>query len=157
MANLQHPTTKPAELVERALRNSSKTRDTILDPFGVSGTTLIACEHTNREARVIELDPKYCDVIVRWWQEDTGDVARHADSGPRVQRSGYGYFSGAVFDVKPIPPARQSPSMTSIDLPMPLHTRDMLVPGPTSLTHAGGVSEKAHFTARTGLPTRKEI
>src|ERR1035441_2020736 len=47
MANLEHPTMKPVELVERALRNSSKTRDTILDPFGGSGTTLIACERAN--------------------------------------------------------------------------------------------------------------
>jgi len=81
MANLDHPTMKPVELVERALRNSSKTRDTILDPFGGSGTTLIACERANRQARVIELDPKYCDVIVRRWQDYTGEVARHADSG----------------------------------------------------------------------------
>jgi DNA modification methylase len=81
MANLEHPTMKPVELVERALRNSSKTRDTILDPFGGSGTTLIACERANRQARVIELDPKYCDVAVRRWQDYTGDVARHADSG----------------------------------------------------------------------------
>ena len=50
MANLEHPTMKPVELVERALRNSSKTRDTILDPFGGSGTTLIACEKAGAEA-----------------------------------------------------------------------------------------------------------
>jgi len=75
MANLEHPTMKPVELVERALRNSSKTRDTILDPFGGSGTTLIACEKSGRHARVIELEPKYCDVIVRRWQAFTGDVA----------------------------------------------------------------------------------
>jgi hypothetical protein len=66
---------KPVELVERALRNSSKTRDTILDPFGGSGTTLIACERANRQARVVELDPKYCDVIVRRWQDYTGGKA----------------------------------------------------------------------------------
>jgi DNA modification methylase len=67
---------KPVELVERALRNSSKTRDTILDPFGGSGTTLIACERTNRQARVVELDPKYCDLIVRRWQDHTGQEAK---------------------------------------------------------------------------------
>ncbi len=72
MANLEHPTMKPVELVERAIQNSSKSRDTILDPFGGSGTTIIACEKTGRQARVIELDPKYCDVIVRRWQEFTG-------------------------------------------------------------------------------------
>ncbi len=59
MANLEHPTMKPVELVERALRNSSKTRDMILDPFGGSGTTLIACEKSGRQARLIELEPKY--------------------------------------------------------------------------------------------------
>jgi len=75
MANLEHPTMKPVELVERALRNSSKTRDTILDVFGGSGTTLIACEKSRRQARLIELEPRYCDVIVRRWQEYTGEKA----------------------------------------------------------------------------------
>ena len=72
MANLEHPTMKPVELVERALRNSSKTRDTILDPFGGSGTTLIACERAGRQARVVEVDPKYVDVIIRRWQDYSG-------------------------------------------------------------------------------------
>jgi DNA modification methylase len=75
MANLEHPTMKPVELVERAIRNSSKTRDTILDPFGGSGTTLIACEKAGRQARLIELVPKYCDVIVRRWEAFTGSQA----------------------------------------------------------------------------------
>jgi DNA modification methylase len=75
VANDLHPTMKPVELVERALRNSSKSRDTVLDPFGGSGSTLIACERTGRQARLIELEPKYCDVIVRRWQEH---VAREA-------------------------------------------------------------------------------
>ena len=67
-----HPTMKPVELVERAIRNSSKSRDTILDPFAGSGTTIIACEKAGRQARVIELDPRYCDVVVRRWQNFTG-------------------------------------------------------------------------------------
>jgi DNA modification methylase len=71
-----HPTMKPVELVERAIRNSSKSRDTILDPFGGSGTTIIACEKAGRQARVIEIDPKYCDVIVRRWEAFTGGQAR---------------------------------------------------------------------------------
>jgi len=75
MANLEHPTMKPVELVERALRNSSKTSDTILDVFGGSGTTLIACEKSRRQARLIELEPRYCDVIIRRWQEYTGEKA----------------------------------------------------------------------------------
>ncbi len=70
-----HPTTKPVELVERAIRNSSKSRDTVLDPFGGSGTTLIACERTGRQARLIELDSKYCDVIVRRYQDHCGNSA----------------------------------------------------------------------------------
>ena len=56
-----HPTMKPVALVERAVRNSSKTRDIVLDAFGGSGSTLIACEKTRRQARLIELDPKYVD------------------------------------------------------------------------------------------------
>jgi DNA modification methylase len=60
------------ELVERAVRNSSKTRDIVLDPFGGSGSTLIACEKTGRQARLIELDPRYVDVIVKRWQDFTG-------------------------------------------------------------------------------------
>ena len=63
------------ELIERALRNSSKSRDTVLDPFGGSGTTLIACERTGRQARLIELDPKYCDVIVQRYQDHCGNSA----------------------------------------------------------------------------------
>jgi DNA modification methylase len=70
-----HPTMKPVELVERAVRNSSKDRDTVLDPFGGSGTTLIACEKTGRQARVIELEPKYCDVICRRFMDFSGKAA----------------------------------------------------------------------------------
>ena len=70
-----HPTMKPVELVERAIRNSSKTKDIVLDLFGGSGSTLIACEKTGRQARLTELDPKYVDVIVRRWEEYTGQEA----------------------------------------------------------------------------------
>lgn len=79
--NELHPTMKPVALVERAIRNSSKTRDLVLDPFGGSGTTLIACEKTSRRARLIELDPKYVDVIVRRWQDYTGQQAIRASDG----------------------------------------------------------------------------
>jgi len=73
-----HPTMKPVELIERAVRNSSKTRDLVLDPFGGSGTTVIACEKSGRRARLIELDPKYVDVIVRRWQDFSGKKAMRA-------------------------------------------------------------------------------
>ena len=70
-----HPTMKPVELVERAIRNNSKSRDTVLDPFGGSGTTLIACEKSGRQARVIELEPKYGDVICRRFMDFSGKTA----------------------------------------------------------------------------------
>jgi DNA modification methylase len=70
-----HPTMKPVELVERAIRNSSRLGNLVFDPFGGSGTTLIAAEKSGRVARLIELDPKYVDVIVRRWQEWTGKQA----------------------------------------------------------------------------------
>jgi DNA modification methylase len=74
-ANDLHPTMKPVELVERAIRNSSKSRDVVLDTFGGSGTTLIAAEKLGRQARLLELDPGFCDVIVKRWQEFTGRIA----------------------------------------------------------------------------------
>lgn len=70
-----HPTMKPVELVERAINNSSKVGDIVLDGFGGSGSTLIAAEKTRRKARLMELDPKFCDVIVRRWEEYTGKKA----------------------------------------------------------------------------------
>ena len=76
-----HPTMKPVELVERSVRNSSKTRDVVLDPFGGSGTTMIACEKAGRAARIIELDPKYVDVIVRRWEDWTGKQATREPDG----------------------------------------------------------------------------
>jgi DNA modification methylase len=76
-----HPTMKPVALVERAIRNSSKSRDIVLDPFGGSGSTLIACQKTGRQARLVELDPRYCDVIVLRWQEFSGGAATLDDDG----------------------------------------------------------------------------
>jgi DNA modification methylase len=76
-----HPTQKPIELPERAINNSSKKDQIILDLFGGSGSTLIACEKTGRKARLMELDPKYCDVIVKRWQDFTGKIATHAETG----------------------------------------------------------------------------
>lgn len=79
--NEHHPTQKPVELAERALGNSSKAGDSILDLFGGSGSTLIACEKTGRINRSMELDPKYCDVIVQRWQEFTGQTATLESNG----------------------------------------------------------------------------
>ena len=76
-----HPTMKPVELVEYCIGNSTDAKDIVLEPFGGSGTTLIACEKTNRTARLMELDPKYVDVIVKRWQDFTGKRATHAETG----------------------------------------------------------------------------
>ena len=76
-----HPTQKPVELIEKAINNSSKGQDVVIDVFGGSGSTLIACEKTNRYCRMMELDPKYCDVIVKRWEEFTGKEAVLESSG----------------------------------------------------------------------------
>jgi DNA modification methylase len=70
-----HTTPKPVGLVERAINNSSKGGDLIIDLFGGSGSTLIGAEQTGRKAFVMELDPKYCDVIVKRWEDFTGKKA----------------------------------------------------------------------------------
>ena len=72
---------KPVALVERAIRNSSKSRDVILDPFGGSGTTMVGAERLGRRARLIELDPKYVDVSVERWQALTGRTATIGETG----------------------------------------------------------------------------
>lgn len=78
----EHPTMKPVELVTRAIEHSTQAGAVVLDMFGGSGTTLIAAEGTNRAARLIELDPKYCDVCVARFEQHTGRTAtleRRAD------------------------------------------------------------------------------
>jgi len=78
-----HTTPKPVGLVEKAINNSSKSGDLISDLFGGSGSTLIACEKTNRHCRMMELDPKYCDVIIKRWQEFTGKEAVMESTGKK--------------------------------------------------------------------------
>lgn len=70
-----HPTMKPVELVERAVLNSSRQSGLVVDLFGGGGSTVIACHKNHRRARVMELDPGYIDVIVKRWQDFTGQVA----------------------------------------------------------------------------------
>ena len=72
--NTVHPTMKPVELIEMALEDN-KDKKIVFDMFGGSGSTLIACEKQNRKARLIELEPKYCDVIVKRWEDFTGKKA----------------------------------------------------------------------------------
>lgn len=77
----EHPTMKPIDLLEYAMTNSSQPGDVVLDMFGGSGSTLIAAEKIGRVARLVELDPKYCDVIVRRWQQFTGKAATRPTDG----------------------------------------------------------------------------
>jgi DNA modification methylase len=76
-----HPTVKPVALVSDAIRDCSRRGGLVLDPFAGSGTVVIAAERTGRKARVIEIDPAYCDLIVKRWQEYTGKRATHGRTG----------------------------------------------------------------------------
>lgn len=71
-----HLTEKPVELAVRAMTYSSKPKENVLDLFGGSGSTLIAAEHTERKAFLMEIDPPYCDVIVKRWEQFTGNKPR---------------------------------------------------------------------------------
>jgi len=73
--NADHPTSKPVELIERCLHNSTRRGDVVFEPFGGSGSTLIACERLGRSCRAVEIDPRYVDVIVARWQAFTGKAA----------------------------------------------------------------------------------
>ena len=70
-----HPTMKPIELITNAILDGTKEGDFVLDAFGGSGSTLIACEQLKRKCFLIELDPHYCDVIIQRWENFTGQKA----------------------------------------------------------------------------------
>jgi DNA modification methylase len=80
--NSEHPTMKPVKLVSKALRASSERGDLVLDPFGGSGSTLIAAEETNRICNMMELDPRYVDVIIKRWEKLTGEQAIKLQEAP---------------------------------------------------------------------------
>jgi DNA modification methylase len=87
----EHPTMKPPELVAVALRNSSRPGQRVLDPFAGSGSTLVPAEALGREARLIELDPAYCDVIVERFERLSGERAERRGRGgapPRPRPAG---------------------------------------------------------------------
>jgi DNA modification methylase len=75
-ASPDHPTSKPVALITAMLGNSTRSGDLVLDPFAGSGSTLIACEEQGRRCAALEIDPRYCDVIVRRWEDLTGETAR---------------------------------------------------------------------------------
>ncbi|MCW3476406.1 site-specific DNA-methyltransferase [Limobrevibacterium gyesilva] len=76
-----HPTVKPVALVMDAIKDCSRRGGSVLDPFGGSGTTLIAAERTGRHGRLLEIDPLYVDVTLRRWEALTGEAARHGETG----------------------------------------------------------------------------
>ena len=75
LRNKEHPTMKPVDLFKYLIQNSSKKNDIVLDLFGGSGTTLIACEELNRQCFMMEYDPTYVDVIIKRWENLTGEKA----------------------------------------------------------------------------------
>tara|TARA_Y100000114_G_scaffold9962_1_gene7843 strand:- start:361 stop:1593 length:1233 start_codon:yes stop_codon:yes gene_type:complete len=81
MRSTDHPTMKPVELIEYQMLNNTKGADAVLDSFGGSGTTLIAAEKNGRECFTMEVDPKYCDVIIKRWEAYTGKEATHQYTG----------------------------------------------------------------------------
>jgi DNA modification methylase len=112
-ASRVHPTMKPVELIARAIRNSSRTDDHVLDLFGGSGSTLIACAKERRIAHLVELDPKYCDVIRRRW-------ARFALKAGLEVGDGLVGEQKAAAEPEPLSPLRRE-RVLDLDLPEPLH------------------------------------
>lgn len=100
-----HPTVKPVALVADAIRDCSKRGDIVLDGFGGSGTTLIAADICGRNARVIEIDPRYCDTIVRRWERFSGHRAVHVSSGMTYEQ---------LFEVRTGAPPPLSPDLNLI-------------------------------------------
>lgn len=83
-----HPTMKPVALIERMVANSSPRGGLVGDFFGGSGSTLMACERLNLAARIMELDPRFADIIIRRWQDYTGNSAlRESDGRPYAEIS----------------------------------------------------------------------
>ncbi len=76
-----HPTVKPLALVADTIRDCSNRNGIILDCFSGSGTTIVAAERTGRRAYAMDLDPRYVETAIRRWQQETGEVARHAETG----------------------------------------------------------------------------
>lgn len=81
-----HPTMKPIELCEKGIKNSSAPDEIVLDLFGGSGSTLIACEKLNRKCRMMEIDPVYCQVIIDRWEGFTGDKASQVKQKPHLTK-----------------------------------------------------------------------
>jgi DNA modification methylase len=96
-----HPTVKPVALIADLIRDCSRRNGIVLDPFGGSGTTLLAAGRTGRLARVIELDPLYVDTAIRRWERSTGGTARHAETGRSFSEIAAKRGAGEGVRVKP--------------------------------------------------------
>ena len=97
-SNTLHPTMKPIELVERAITNSSHKGDMVLDPFAGAGSTVLAAERTGRRACVIEIDPRYADVIVKRWQSYSGKQAQLEAGGQSFEEIAEQRRDGGTMD-----------------------------------------------------------
>lgn len=84
--NAEHPTMKPVALFDYLIKNSTKKGDVVLDSFGGSGTTIIACEQDGRKGYCMELDPRYCDVIIERWEKLTGKKAVLVNDTSEVEK-----------------------------------------------------------------------
>lgn len=128
-----HPTVKPVALVADAIRDCTKRGETVLDPFGGSGSTMIAAESCGRRAALIEIDPLYCDTIIRRWQSITGqtawrngDESRFEDAAALVSIGSDGEPSSECGAARPFQPARQRPiSPATTDLKNPEEQRKL--------------------------------
>jgi DNA modification methylase len=100
--NTVHPTMKPVELIELALQDQPD-KKVVVDSFGGSGSTLIACEKTGRHARLMELDPKYVDVIVRRWQDFTGKAATLEADGRTFSKVEGNHEQSGSAEEEPLP------------------------------------------------------
>jgi DNA modification methylase len=107
-----HPTVKPVAMLADAIRDVTKRSAIVLDPFAGSGSTLIAAEKTGRQARCIEYEPKYCDVIVRRWQAYTGKAATFDGTDLTFED-----FEGARASTAARAPKPLSPAGTAEELP----------------------------------------
>ena len=103
-----HPTVKPVAMIADAIRDCSIRGDLILDPFGGSGSTLIAADQSGRRAALVELDPLYCDTIIRRYERITGEKAR-------LEKSGETFAERAKSELNQIPAATTSPGNASIE------------------------------------------
>ena len=139
-ASHAHPTMKPIELIERALTNSSSAGDLVLDIFLGSGSTLIACERTDRVCRGIELDPHYCDVLLARWESFTGQQADLLTEAIDIYREQGGVrfamaahdlallgFRPTVFETEPVPAGMLAVGIPAYRLPREVIAKEIAV------------------------------